>query len=187
MFHTWCAAHAYLVRSTCMALQALCYRLPEETDLLDVGESIEAGASLAACRLKLAMGANNQALTPQCGACAPGVADADPKAYNASMSGLAYVSSLVAPSLTLGGVAAAALSKLATRLAPQCATSVQTLHGCRPRLQQQQQRQPYESCYECYRWPWHLFVPPISTNRPLSFLVQVCQPGHAARQCLCKL
>ena len=35
------------------------------------------------------MGANNQVLTPQCGACAPGVADANPKYYNASMSGLA--------------------------------------------------------------------------------------------------
>ncbi|CAL5229447.1 g12772 [Coccomyxa viridis] len=41
---------------------------------------------------KLATGASNQVLTPQCGACAPGVAAANPKAYNASMSGLAFVS-----------------------------------------------------------------------------------------------
>ena len=44
---------------------------------------------MCTCRLKLATGPNNQVLTPQCGACAPGVANADPKAYNASMSGLA--------------------------------------------------------------------------------------------------
>ncbi len=41
------------------------------------------------CRLQLAKGPTGQAATPQCGACAPGVADANPADYNASMSGLA--------------------------------------------------------------------------------------------------
>jgi hypothetical protein len=37
----------------------------------------------------LAMGSNGAPLTPNCGACAPGVADANPADYNASLSGLA--------------------------------------------------------------------------------------------------
>ncbi|CAK0787274.1 hypothetical protein CVIRNUC_010492 [Coccomyxa viridis] len=52
---------------------------------------MDMGSGASPMGLQLAKGPTGQAATPQCGACAPGVADANPADYNASMSGLAYI------------------------------------------------------------------------------------------------
>ncbi len=137
------------------------------------------------CRKKLATGASNQVLTPQCGACAPGVAAANPKAYNASMSGLAYVLLPVAHPVTSWQVLLNSVKQAwcyAGASMGQSSPKIASLPRRRCDLR-------YAVCPVTRVLLLGSVLPPfklISLLTACPLLLQLCQPGHPARECLCK-